>query len=147
MSSILGAGKIVDIKCTQKLFPELPHLLFGETSDGNHYFDITNYLKYSNLKGITLEDIWSKLEFQIKSLLSYYNIPEDKSVVINSEGHQLVTMYLYLIVVGYVNGEYLAYATERMAELSTSGVAVSDPYLFDEARARLSKESLEQLNK
>lgn len=146
MPPVQGAGRIINIQCTDVSLPEFPHLLFGTHVDGSRLFDATNYLqnKAPNSK-LSIEDFFIKFDFQIKAIANTYRIAIDQLVAINMKGHQLINGCLCYLFLSYVDPQFCAYINEIIDELFVNGTAVSDTHLIQLARKRFTPELLQEI--
>lgn len=139
----MGTGSTVNIQCKETPLPEFPNLHFGTQSDGSRLFDATSYIQQQPLlvsKALSVEDFFKKFDFQIKAIAKTYNLPFDKLVRMNQEGHQLIYGCLCYLFLSYVDPQFCAYTYEVMDEMFTTGVVISDSYLTTLVKRRLSPE-------
>lgn len=138
-------GKPIQLTCTELAFPEFPALLFGnKTDNGNSFFDATLYIQNKNL-AITVLDFFRKYEEPIQALINSYGIEEDQVCVLNQEGHYLIDGNLTYLFISFVEPDFLAYICDRIQDLFTTGFCVSDTYLVQTAKNRLTKNVLEAM--
>lgn len=138
-------GKPIQLTCTEPAFPEFPALLFGnKTDNGNSFFDATAYIQNKNLT-INALDFFYKYEEPVKTLMSTYEIEEDQVCVLNQEGHYLIDGNLTYLFISFVEPDFLAYICDRIHELFTTGFCISDSYLLQTAKNRLTKDVLETI--
>lgn len=136
------AGKAIDLKCTEQLFPEFPDMLFGKQSDGvSLYFDTTKYLKSKRLS-CSVDEFLKSYEAPINAVISTLNLPEDEVCFLNTEGHILIESSLIYLFISFTDPTFLLYIFNRIDELLNNGFAVSDTYLLRKARERIPKEVL-----
>lgn len=146
MNAVKGTGKILNIKCTDVALPEFPQLLFGTHFDGSRIFDATNYLQQKDPSNkLSVEDFFEQFRFQINAIAKTYDIPADKLVYINVEGHQLIDGCLCYPFLSYVDTQFCAYINEMMDELFVNGVVISDSHLIALVKKRMSPELYQQL--
>lgn len=142
----LGAGKIINVKCDEILIPEFPLLSFGKHSDGSSLFDATSYLTQKAPNGqSTVEDFFLRFDFQIKAIATFYGIPIENMVFINSEGHQLIDGCLCYLFLSYVEPQFCAYCNDIVSELFANGMVISDTRLIALIKQKLSPELLKQI--
>lgn len=138
MTLIKGTGKVVDIKCTEVAIPEFPNLLFGTHFDGSRYFDATTYLtKTCPNQQLSVEDFFKHFDYQIKSIAKAYELPAERLVLINTEGHQLIDGCLCYPFLSYVDFQFGAYINEVIDELFAEGIVLSDTYIIKQAQKRI----------
>lgn len=135
------AGKAIDLKCTELLFPEFPELLFGRQIDGHVYFDATTYIKSKRLS-LSVDAFLKKYEGPINDIISTVQLDETECCHLNTEGHILIESSLVYLFISFVNPPFLLYIFDRIDELFSNGFAVSDAYLLRKARQRIPKEVL-----
>jgi hypothetical protein len=141
-----GAGKVINIKCTEVSLPEFPHLYFGTHFDGSRLFDATKYLKQKDPEHrLSVDEFFDKFDFQIKAIAQSYRLSLDKLVYINVEGHQLIDGCLCYPFLSYIDPQFCAYMNEVVDEMFTTGTAISDTHLLTLVKKRLSPELLKQL--
>lgn len=135
------AGKAIDLKCTEPLFPEFPEMLFGRQIDGQIFFDATAYIKSKRLS-LSVDAFLKKYEGPISDIISTLQLNEDGVCYLNTEGHILIESSLVYLFISFVNPPFLLYIFDRMDELFSNGFAVSDAYLLRKARQRIPTEVL-----
>ena len=132
----------IRLQCTEQAFSEFPNLLIGtQTESGITYFDATLYLHKNNIEK-SVNDFLSQYRTQILSLCDSYEIKYEDVCQINESGHYLIDGNFVYLFISFVEPNFLAYICDRMNDLFTNGVTVSDTYLLQMTRARLSKEVL-----
>lgn len=132
----------IKLQCTEQAFSEFPNLLIGtQAESGITYFDATSYLHKSQIEK-SVNDFFSQYRPQILSLCDSYEVKYEDVCQINESGHYLIDGNFIYLFISFVEPNFLAYMCDRMNDLFTNGVAVSDTYLLQMARARLSKEVL-----
>ena len=136
-------AKGIKLQCTEQAFVEFPNLLIGtQIESGTSYFDATLYLhKQQTQKSVN--DFFTQYRTPIKSLCESYNIPTDDACKINESGHYLIDGNIIYLFISFVEPDFLAHMCDRMHEILTYGVSISDTYLLHSAKTRLSKEVLE----
>lgn len=134
----------IDLKCTEQSIPEFPNLLFGTQIDGGAtYFDATIYLqKEAPEKNIQL--FFTFYQKPIESLCEAYSIGYRDYFKINKSGHYLINANFVFLFIAFVDPNFLGYVFDRIHDLFTNGVAVSDSYLLRETFERIPKEMLEK---
>lgn len=135
-----GKGEII-LQCKEQSFPEFPNLLFGKGENNRSYFDATYYLS-KKTDSVSVQTFFNQYRYQIKSLCDTYDIKDDNVCLINGEGHYLIDGTFVFLFISFVEPDFLAYMCDRTFELFANGIAVSDTYLLQAARSRLSKEIL-----
>lgn len=135
-----GKGEI-KLKCEEQSFPEFPNLLFGKSEAGQSYFDATHYLSKMT-EPMPIQPFFSQWRYQIKAMCDTYEIDDQQVYLINQEGHYLIDGTFVFLFIAYVEPDFLAYMCDRTFELFAHGVAVSDTYLLQAARSRLSSKVL-----
>lgn len=132
----------IQLQCTEQAFSEFPNLLIGtQDESGITYFDATLYLHKNNIEK-SVNDFFSQYRTQILSLCDSYEIKYEDVCQVNESGHYLIDGNFIYLFISFVEPNFLAYMCDRMNDLFTNGVAVSDTYLLQMARTRLSKEVL-----
>ena len=138
-----GKGdETVNITCTEQLIPEFPNLLFGTSSDGIEFFDATYYIQKQEPQK-RVSDFFADYRKQIEALCESYDIPMQSVLISNVNGHYLIDGNFVYLFIAFVEPTFLEYMCDRIHELFAKGVSVSDTYLLNAARERLSKEVLE----
>lgn len=139
-----GKGEIKLI-CQEQPFPEFPNLLFGKDNNNCSYFDATIYLSKLT-EPLPIQAFFNKYKYQIKTLSDTYNIKQEQICLINEEGHYLIDGTFVFLFIAFTEPDFLAYMCDRIYELFTHGVSVSDTYLVSAARTRLSKKVIDALS-
>lgn len=136
----------IELTCTEQSIPEFPNLLFGTTTDtGTTFFDATIYLqKQAPEKNIN--NFFSQYRKPIESLCEAYQIKYQDFCKINQKGHYLIDGNFTYLFIAFVEPNFLGYMCDRIHELFSRGVVVSDTYLLSAAHERLSKEMLEAIS-
>lgn len=138
-------GKPINLTCTEPAFPEFPTLLFGKTIDGSiSYFDATAYLQQKDLQ-VTVIDFFKQYESPIKALMSTYNIDNTQVCKLNQEGHYLIDGNFTYLFISFIEPDFLAYMFDRIHDMFNNGFCVSDTYLLQQAKHRLTKDVLETI--
>ncbi len=135
-----GKGEI-KLLCKEQSFPEFENLFFAQSEDGRSFFDATHYLSKMT-EPLSISLFFAQYRYQIKSLCDAYEINKDNVCLINQEGHYLIDGTFVFLFIAFVEPNFLAYMCDRMFELFAHGMTVSDTYLVQSARSRLSKEVL-----
>ena len=138
-------GKPFEIVCKEQSLPEFPGLLFGVSSDNAlMYFNASAYLRSigSDLK---IADFLSSYDPLIKAIQQVYSIKDDEVCRLDMEGNYLIEVDFIYLYICFTDHQFAGYITERLNDLFSNGVAVSDSYLWQEARARLSGGTLKQM--
>lgn len=135
----------IKLQCTEQAFSEFPNLLIGtQAESGIAYFDATLYLQKTQSEK-SVNDFFSQYRTPILSLCDSYEIKYENVCQINESGHYLIDGNFIYLFISFVEPNFLAYICDRMNDLFANGVAVSDTYLLQMTRVRLSKEVLETI--
>lgn len=136
----------INLTCTEQSIPEFPDLLFGtEIESGRPYFDATVYLqKQAPHKNI--QHFFAQYKKPIESLCEAYEVKYKDFCKINQKGHYLIDGNFTYLFIAFADPNFLGYVCDRIHELFTNGVVVSDTYLLMAARERLPKEMLVAIN-
>lgn len=138
-------GRPLQLTCSEPAFPEFPELLFGTSIENDiSYFDATLYLQTKGLS-ITAADFFKHYEDPIKALMQAYGIKADCVCRLNVEGHYLIDGNLTYLFISFIDPYFLAYICDRIHELFKAGFCISDTYLVQEAKSRLTKDVLETI--
>lgn len=136
----------IDLICTEQSIPEFPNLLFGtEIESGRPYFDATIYLQKQDPQK-NIQNFFSQYRKPIESLCEAYDVPYKNFCKINKSGHYLIDGNFTYLFIAFVEPNFLGYMCDRIHELFSKGVVVSDTYLLTAAHDRLSKEMLEAIS-
>lgn len=139
------SGNPIKLTCSEPAFPEFPDLLFGGSIDNGIYvFDATAYLQNKGLQ-ITPMDFFNKYEEPIRQLMSSYKMEETQICKLNHEGHHLIDGNLAYLFISFVEPDFLAYMCDRIHDLFSNGFCISDTYLVQAAKNRLTKNVLETI--
>ena len=139
------SGKPIQLTCTEPAFPEFPTLLFGnKTDNGNSFFDATAYIQNKHLT-TTVLDFFQKYEEPVKALINSYGMEENQVCVLNQDGHYLIDGNLTYLFISFVEPDFLAYMCDRIHDLFTTGFCVSDTYIAQTVKSRLTKDVLETI--
>lgn len=135
----------IKLKCTETALAEFPKLLFGTDEASNKtYFDATSYLQQLS-PSRPISHFWNQYRPQISALCNAYKIPVEDIYKINDEGHYLIDGNLVYLFISFVEPDFLAFMCDRTHEILTEGISVSDTYLVQSVRNRLSSEVLKQI--
>lgn len=138
-------GKPIQLTCSEPAFPEFPELLFGSSIDNDiSFFDATAYLQNKGLQ-LTETEFFQKYETPIQSLMRSYNMDEEQVCKLNHEGHYLIDGNFAYLFISFVEPDFLAYMCDRIHELFSNGFCISDTYLVQVAKSRLTKNVLETI--
>lgn len=138
MLSKQGSG--TEIICTEQSIPEFPNLLFGtETESGRTFFDATIYLQKQRPEK-NIRDFFSQYRKPIESLCESYDIQYDNFCKISKSGHYLIDGNFVYLFIAFVEPNFLGYVFDRIHDLFSNGIAISDTYLLQAAHERLTKE-------
>lgn len=136
----------IKLNCTEQSIPEFPNLLFGtEAESGRPFFDATLYIHKQGLS-INVRDFFVQYRKPIESLCEAYDISYKNVCKVNQSGHCLIDGNFVYLFIAFVEPNFLGYMCDRIQELFAYGVAVSDTYLLQAAKERLSNEVLEAIN-
>ena len=139
------SGKPLQLTCSEPAFPEFPDLLFGTSIENDiSYFDATLYIQTKGLS-ITAIDFFKQYETPIKALMEAYKIKETHICRLNHEGHYLIDGNLTYLFISFIDPDFLAYICDRIHELFKVGFCISDTYLVQESKSRLTKDVLETI--
>ena len=147
------SGRSENIKCKEQSFPEFPDLLFGTTIDGITYFDATHYLqKQEGSKSCTPEQAYERVKefmfsysIQILALAQTYGIEQRSIFATNSDGHQLIESSFVYLFIAFNDPNFLGYMNERIHEMFTKGVCLSDTYLYGTMKERFTPEVIREM--
>lgn len=132
--------------CTEQSIPEFPNLLFGtETESGRQFFDATAYLQHQDPPK-SIQSFFSLYRKPIESLCEAYDIPYNDYYKVNKSGHYLIDGNFTYLFIAFVEPNFLGYMCDRIHELFSKGVVVSDTYLLMTAKERLPQEILEAIS-
>jgi hypothetical protein len=138
------SGKPIDLTCNELAIPEFPDVLFGTSTESGVFFDATAYIQKKQ-PSLNINDFFKDYKAQIESLCKVYHIKKDDIFKLNTEGHLLIDgAFLYLFI-SFVEPDFLAYMCERIDNLFTTGFCVSDTLIYNLAKSRLPRESLEKI--
>ena len=135
----------IKLQCTEQALPEFPNLLFGtQIETGDSYFDATHYLQ-KQAPDKSIRTFISRYQHQIEALCNAYDTPIENAYKINEQGHYLIDGNLVYLFISFVEPNFLAYMCDRIHEVMTSGITVSDTYLASCVKSRLTKEVINMI--
>lgn len=124
--------KKIKIECNQIRYAEFPELKFGISEDGDAYCDISHYLDEKELS--STHDIFKFQQkffyFLTKAQLAYQLDPETIISENSEDGHYLLISELALLFIMYTDPNFMFYALDRIDEMFTSGITMSDTALI-----------------
>ena len=134
--------KTVNIPCTSARYMEFPDLLCGKSPEGELYFDATAYLaKY----GKTVQEFMTGFSYHIAGIAKYYRMPQDELFRVNTrDKHILADETLGVSLLAFVDPEFWGYMLERMSEMLTNGIVLSDTSLFNMISTRFEPKQLKE---
>lgn len=139
------AGNIIDLNCSERLFPEFPELLFGRQPDGEAiYFDASNFAKSKKLSASTVDNFLKSYSVPIDAVVRTAQLNEATVCRMNREAHVLLDSSLLYLFISFVEPRFLIYMFDRMDELFSTGFCVSDSYLVNKTLSRIPMEVLKQ---
>lgn len=116
------------VVCDQIRYAEFPELKSGSYGESGNYIDMTQYLIDKDLS-----ESHSVIEFQKKFFLPIisaqqsYGLDSANVIITNeNDGHSLLANELSLLFVMYTDPNFIGYMLDRMDDLLTKGVALSD---------------------
>lgn len=132
------------VDCREIRYRELPDLLYGKSDDGIWYFNATHYI---NAKGDIKRHSIKAFELGFthwrSAMCSAYGISVDELIITDeATGHVLIDECLALLFVAYIDPGFGVYMMERMAELLTNGITLSDTRILVLLRQRFTKDEL-----
>ena len=143
--------KNVTVPCRLVRYGEFPDLLFGTSPDGGApcYFDATHFiLSRGDGRRHNVREFRAAFHHWIDALTGVYGIDaEDLVVRDEASGHLLIDECLALLFVVYIEPAFGAYMLERLSEMLTDGISVSDTWLAKAAGLRFTREELTQILK
>lgn len=138
-------GKPYDIVCKEQGLPEFPGLLFGVSNDnGLMYFNASAYLR-SKGNDLKLPDFLNSYQPLIAALQETYSIKDDEVCRINNDGDFVIEVDFVYLFICYTDHRFTGYINERMNDLFAAGIAISDSYLFESAKSRLSADVIAKM--
>lgn len=137
----------IQLKCTEQAIPEFPNLLFGTQIDtGISYFDATSYIQ-KTAPDKSVNNFFVEYKHLIARLCNSYDIKNDDVCKINEQGHYLIDGNFSYLFISFVEPNFLAYIFDRIHDLFSNGIVVSDSYIAQMAKKRLSQEVLLEIAK
>lgn len=124
--------KQLNIVCDQIRYAEFPDLKFGLDEGGNAYCDVDQYLQDNKLE-LTHDIIkfQQKFFYFLTKAQSAYNLKIEDIIAINPENeHHLLLSELALLFVMYTDPNFMFYVLDRIDEMFTSGITMSDTALI-----------------
>ena len=138
--------KTLTVPCRQVRYKEFPDLLFGTSQDGDgpYYFDATHFIRSrGDERRHNVREFRAAFHHWIAALTEIYGIDtEDLVVRDEASGHLLIDEILALLFVVYIEPAFGAYMLERLSEMLTDGLSVSDTWLAKAAGLRFTREEL-----
>jgi hypothetical protein len=130
--------------CTEARYPEFPKMLFGVSGNGIMYFDAGHYIREKKkTETHSVENFKSAFGFWIRAVNeAYEQLPEDLFIKEPDTGNWLLEESLALLFAAYLDSGFAVYMLERISEMLTTGIVLSDTALLAMARERLTKEDL-----
>ena len=127
------------------MLPEFPEIKYGTDSEnGTAYFDATLFLNDKN-SNKTTNQFFVQYQVPILALCESYSKKIENIRKINEEGHQLIDGNFVYLFISFVEPQFLGYVFDRINELFIDGVCVSDTYLLQAARNRLTPAILQTI--
>lgn len=137
----LRSAKPIDLICTEPGIAEFPELLFGTTTDQHIYFDATAYIQHIS-PNLHTTDFFQQYAVQINAILGSEDIAQSVACAIDPHGHILIDSTLVYLFISFVKPEFLSYMCQRIDELFTNGIVLSDTFIASAAKSRLTPEIL-----
>ncbi len=138
-------GKPYDIVCKEHSLPEFPDMLFGVSNDnGLMYFNASAYLK-SHGQDLKLADFLNAYQPLIHALQETYSLKDDEVCRINKDGDFVIEVDFIYLFICFTDHQFTGYINERMNDLFSTGIAVSDSYLFESAKNRLTADVIAKM--
>lgn len=128
-------------------YPELPDLLFGQVM-GADVFNATKFieLRNANQDTVTVDDFKNKYDELIYAYAKKLKFDNPNDLfLIDDNGDTMIHAHLAFAFVSYIDPNFTIYMHDRMHELFSNGVLLSDNYLAVAAKQRLPKKVLNQL--
>lgn len=139
-------GKPYDIVCKESSLPEFPGLLFGIANDnGLMYFNASAYLRSIGNDLLKLPDFIRLYEPLIKAVQETYSIKDDEVCRINTDGDFVIEVDFIYLFICFTDHRFTGYINERLNDLFSTGVAISDSYLFESAKSRFSDDVIAKM--
>lgn len=138
------SGKQTNIIASEHAFPEFPDMLFGTTTEGISVFDATAYLN-EHKPDSSVEDFLAQYETPIRSLVNAYDMSENDICILSADSHYLIDGNLIYLFIAFVSPDFLAYMCDRINEMFSTGVTLSDSRLMSLTRNRFNREDIESM--
>lgn len=131
--------KLVSVICDQIRYAEFPDLKFGISDNGDAYCDIDQYLHDKELCSThTPAKFQQKFFYFLTKALSAYKLNQEDIIVINQEDeHHLLLSELALMFIMYTDPNFMFYTLDRIDEMLTIGIAISDTALIQLSTNRM----------
>ena len=130
--------RVENIKCEEQVFPMFAQLLVGDNTERSiRYFDASFYLNQTHLKPYSVDDFLRNYFHPISAIVSAYELDRSRVCIRNTENHILIDCSLLYLFLCYTNPDFLAHINDRIDELFTRGFCVSDAYLYNTAKQRI----------
>lgn len=134
------SGKAQDIICKEHSLPEFPDMLFGTSNEnGLVYFNASAYLK-SKGHDLKLTDFLNAYLAPIRALQESYSCKDEEVCVLNKEGDFLIEVDFIYLFICFTDHQFMGYINERLNDLFSTGVTVSDSYLFESCKNRFTSD-------
>lgn len=136
------------IPCRLIRYKEFPDLLFGTShDDGPVYFDATHFIRSrSDERRHNVREFRMAFHHGIAALAETYGIDMEEIFVRDeASGHLLIDECLALLFVVYIEPAFGVYMLERLSEMLTDGLSVSDTWLIRAVSLRFTSEELTQI--
>lgn len=140
--------KKLTIPCRRIRYKEFPDLLFGTLQDaGPHYFDATHFIRSrGDERRHNVREFRMAFQLWITALCETYGIDAADLIICDeTSGHMLIDECLALLFVVYIEPSFGAYMLERLSEMLTDGLSVSDTWLIKAVSLRFTREELTQI--
>lgn len=138
-------GQTINLTCTEHLFPEFADLLFGTHTDGSVYFDASAFADSKGLGPSAVDAFFNAYSTPINAIISLSELRPADICTRNPEGHLLIESSLTYLFISFVEPRFLLYMMDRMNELFSQGITVSDTYLVTKMKSRIPKEVIMKL--
>lgn len=137
--------KTKSLQCRTIRFREFPDLLFGKSQDSRvFYFDATHYIREKgDVRKHTIRDFQLGFQHWITAARQAYEIQQEDLIICDeATGHILIDECLALLFLAYIDPGFGTYIMERMSEMLTNGMTVSDTWLIQATGLRFTTEEL-----
>lgn len=124
------------IICTEQQFPEFPDMLFGKSSEGTVFFDATEYLQKQH-SSLAVDQFFQQYEQAITALAESYNLDKRDIHLVNPGGHHLIDGNFIYLFIAFVEPSFWAYMFDRIHEVFSNGICLSDSFILQSAKERL----------